>query len=94
MPTTLTQPTTDDRHLCRLLQTIGLLLISASVFFLAKNVGFGVGDDVFFGFSLLLGALCCFSTRQPRPRTARRFRFSLPAFRPVSAMRLALGSVA
>ncbi|HMB91648.1 MAG TPA: hypothetical protein VKP65_12420 [Rhodothermales bacterium] len=94
MPTPIAQPTTDERHLCRLLQAIGFLLISASVFFLVKNVGYGIGDDSFFGFCLLLGMLCCFSTRQSRPRTARRFRFSFPAFRPVSAMRLALGSVA
>lgn len=92
MPTpALTQPTTDDRHLCRLLQAIGFLLIGASVYFLVHNVGYGVGDDYFFGFCLLLGTLCCLSTRQPRPRTARRFRFSLPSFRPVSATRLALG---
>jgi hypothetical protein len=89
MPTTIAQPTVDDRHLCRLLQAIGFLLISASVFFLVKNVGYGVGDDYFFGFCLLLGVLCCFSTRQPHPRMARRFHFRLPAFRPASAMRLA-----
>lgn len=89
MPTTpIARPTANDRHLCRLLQIIGFLLISASVFFLIKNVGYGIGDDYFFGFCLLLGTLCCFSTRQ---RRARPFRFSLPTFRPVSAMRLALG---
>ena len=91
MPTpTLAQPTANDRHLCRLLKATGFILIAASIYFLVHNVGYGVGDDYFFGFCLLLGTLCCLSACQPRARTTRGFRFSLPAFRPTSATHLAI----
>ncbi len=47
--------TTDGLHWS--LRLGGLVVLLLSGFLLVKNLGFGIGDDIFCGFSLSLGAL-------------------------------------
>ena len=59
----------NDQTLRWTMRFIGLMLAVGSTFFLIKNIGLGMTDDLFFGASATLGVLTFGASLWPLPRT-------------------------